>query len=228
MVRADAIPASAPSPQRRPRRRRDPTHSQSGSAASRGRSLAEAKLDGSSSRSSDDRPYPNLACLCLRIPAPSQSLHTCRADASTVDESGRCCAARGCVMGSERPRCACAPYEIPVVHGGGMEGGAEAKEEHSSAAWRTEVEEREGATARWRGRAWRLRLLRGCRESAALVWGVGGLIRAGASVSLQSCRPAGGPPVSLARLGRPRFPRGEVWLRSYRPLSGGRCESWRG
>jgi hypothetical protein len=88
------------------------------------------------------------------------------------------------------------------------------------AAWRTE---------RWWEFAGRGRRLDGwwlgrgafgfreaCRESAALVWGVGGLIRCAVLiVSLQSCRPAGGPPVSLARLGRPPFPSATVWLRSY-------------
>jgi hypothetical protein len=88
------------------------------------------------------------------------------------------------------------------------------------AAWRTE---------RWWEIAGRGRRLDGwwlgrgafgfreaCRESAALVWGVGGLIRCGVLiVSLQSCRPAGGPSVSFAQLGPPRFSSGEVCLRSY-------------
>jgi hypothetical protein len=54
------------------------------------------------------------------------------------------------------------------------------------------------------------------RESAALVWGGGGLIRCAVLiVCLQSCRPAGRASVSLARFGRPRFASAEVCLRSY-------------
>jgi hypothetical protein len=88
------------------------------------------------------------------------------------------------------------------------------------AAWRTE---------RWGEIAGRGRRLDGwwlgrgafgvreaCRESAALVWGVGGLIRCGVLIaSLQVLSACWSPPVSLARLGRPRFPWAKVWLRSY-------------
>jgi hypothetical protein len=56
----------------------------------------------------------------------------------------------------------------------------------------------------------------GCRESAAQVCSVCGVIPWPVlMVCLESCRAAGGRSVSIARLGRPRFPAADVCRRSY-------------
>ena len=145
----------------------EPTPSQSGSShRPRPESSRRPSSIASSSRSSDDRPRTQSRGPPLGLRMTGSTLTIARHP--PMHQRPRLCPATAarCAAVSERPRRACAPHEIPVVHGGAMARvTAEANEEHSGGGMEGGAlvgRWRERAPARWLvARAWRLRLPRG-------------------------------------------------------------------